>query len=137
MATIERSMPKKPSDEMDLTSGSLHWSIWTLAVPMVLELSALSLTQTVDTYLVGNELGSAALAAVTISMNLRWVVNSLANGLGIGGLAVVARRIGARDTEAANHAAGQTILLAVFVSLVLGLLGVLLAEPAMQILGAR
>ncbi len=137
MATTERSLPERPSDQIDLTSGNLHWDIWTLAVPMVLELSALSLTQTVDTYLVGNELGSAALAAVTISMNLRWVANSLANGLGIGGLAVVARRVGARDTKAANHAAGQTILLAVFVSLALGLLGFLLAQPAMQVLGAR
>jgi Na+-driven multidrug efflux pump len=48
---------------------------------------------------------------VTICTTVRWVLSSLANGLGTGGMAVVARRIGARNEEAAGHAAGQTILL--------------------------
>ncbi len=137
MTNIERSIPKpKLSARPDLTSGNLHRNIWVLAVPMVIELSTLSLSQTADAYMVGR-LGSAALAAVTISMTVRWTVNSLANGLGIGGMAVVARRIGAQRTADANHAAGQTILLAVLVSLVLGALGLLLAEPATRLLGAQ
>ncbi|MCP4515550.1 MAG: MATE family efflux transporter, partial [Delftia sp.] len=82
-------------------------------------------------------LGSAALAAVTISMNVRWVLNSLANGLGIGGTAVVARRIGERKLKQANHAAAQIIILAVLVSLALGALGIALAEPAVRLLGAQ
>jgi putative MATE family efflux protein len=124
-------MPKR-----DLTSGNLHRNIWILAVPMVLELSTLSLSQTVDTYMVGR-LGSAALAAVTISMNVRWVLNSLANGLGIGGAAVVARRIGERNQASANHAAAQVVILAIVVSLALGALGIALAEPAVRLLGAK
>ena len=88
-----------------------------------------------DTYWVG-KLGSAALAAVTISMTLRWVINSMANGLGIGGMAVVARRIGAHDKAQADHAAWQAVLLAVFISIVLGVLGILVAEPTLRILGA-
>lgn len=137
MTNIERSMPRpRLAARQDLTSGSLHRSIWILAVPMVLELSTLSLTQTVDTYLVG-QLGSVALAAVTISMTLRWVINSLANGLGIGGMAVVARRVGAQKTAEASRAAGQTISLAILVSLLLGVLGISLAEPTMRLLGAQ
>jgi putative MATE family efflux protein len=102
---------------------------------MTLEMAMLSVTQIVDTYWVG-KLGSAALAAVTISMTLRWVFNSLANGLGIGGMAVVARRIGARDKAQADHATWQAILLATLVSLVLGAMGTLLAEPVLRALGA-
>jgi putative MATE family efflux protein len=138
MTNVEQSMsrPRPAMQEQDLTSGNLHRDIWILAVPMVLEQSMMSLSQTVDTYMVGR-LGSAALAAVTISMNLRWVINSLATGLGIGGLAVVARRVGARKVDAANHATAQTILLAVMVSLVLGSVGFVLAEPAMRVLGAQ
>jgi putative MATE family efflux protein len=119
----------------DLTTGNIHRNIWTLAVPMILEMAALSVTQIVDTYWVG-KLGSAALAAVTISITLRWVINSLANGLGIGGMAVVARRIGARDRTQADHATWQAVLLAAFVSLVLGIMGILLAKPALRVLGA-
>jgi putative MATE family efflux protein len=119
----------------DLTTGSLHRAIWALAPAMMLETGILNVSNILDTYWVGR-LGSAALAAVTISITIRWVVNSLANGLGIGGMAVVARRIGAGDRTAAEHATWQTILLGLFASLLLGGLGLLLAEPLLTLLGA-
>ena len=119
----------------DLTSGSLHRAIWYLAPPMMLETGILNVAQVLDTYWVGR-LGSAALAAVTISITIRWVLNSLANGLGIGGMALVARRIGAKDEAAAEHAAWQTILLGVAVSLVLSVAGMAAARPLLLLLGA-
>jgi putative MATE family efflux protein len=119
----------------DLTSGSLHRAIWYLAPAMTLETGVLNVAQVLDTYWVG-QLGSAALAAVTISITVRWVLNSLANGLGIGGMAVVARRIGEKDQAAAAHAAWQTILLGIFVSLFLGILGFVIAHPLLTLLGA-
>jgi putative MATE family efflux protein len=130
--TAEEGLARK----QDLTTGNIHRNIWTLAVPMTLEMATLSVTQILDTYWVG-KLGSAALAAVTISITLRWVINSLANGLGIGGMAMVARRIGARDRTQANHATCQAVLLAMFVSLVLGIIGILSAELALRVLGAE
>ncbi|HIE38130.1 MAG TPA: MATE family efflux transporter [Anaerolineales bacterium] len=102
---------------------------------MMLETGILNVTQVLDTYWVG-QLGSAALAAVTISITIRWVVNSLANGLGIGGMAVVARRVGERNRAAAEHATWQTILLGFIVSLGLGGLGLALARPLLVLLGA-
>jgi len=119
----------------DLTSGSLHRAIWYLAPAMTLETGIMNVAQVLDTYWVG-QLGSAALAAVTISITMRWVLNSLANGLGIGGMAVVARRIGEKDQAAAAHATWQTILLGVFVSLFLGGLGQVAARPLLTLLGA-
>jgi len=119
----------------DLTSGSLHRAIWYLAPPMMLETGIMNVAQLLDTYWVGR-LGSAALAAVTISITVRWVLNSLANGLGIGGMAVVARRIGARNQAAAEHATWQTILLGLVVSLALGGLGLAVARPLLALLGA-
>ncbi|HEY68301.1 MAG: hypothetical protein DRI79_14635 [Chloroflexi bacterium] len=119
----------------DLTSGSLHRNIWYLALPMILETGIQNVTQVLDMYWVGR-LGSAALAAVTVSITIRWVINSLSNGLGIGGMAVVARRIGERDRAAAAHAVWQTILLGLATSLLLGGLGLLLARPLLTLLGA-
>ena len=137
MTDAEHPLPAEgeSAGKRDLTTGNIHRNIWTLAVPNILEMATLSVTQIVDTYWVG-KLGSAALAAVTISMTLRWVINSLANGLGIGGMAVVARRIGARDRAQADHATWQAVLLAVFISIVLGAVGILVAEPTLRILGA-
>ena len=119
----------------DLTTGSIHRAIWFLAPPMMLEMGILNVSQILDAYWVGR-LGSAALAAVTISITIRWVLNSLGNGLGIGGMAIVARRIGAQDQAAAQHATWQTILLGLVVSLTLGAVGILLAEPLLRLLGA-
>jgi putative MATE family efflux protein len=51
-------------------------------------------------------------------------------------MAVVARRVGARDREAADHAAAQTILLGLTVSLLLALVGLAVARPLLQLMGA-
>jgi putative MATE family efflux protein len=119
----------------NLTTGSLHRAIWYLAPAMMLEMGVLNVAQVLDAYWVGY-LGSAALAAVTISTTVRWVLNSMANGLGTGGMAVVARRIGARDEEATGHVAGQTILLGLGASLLLSSLGLAVARPLLLLLGA-
>lgn len=129
-------MPLTPTrTEGHLTTGSLQAAIWTLAIPMILEASVLNVSQLLDTYWIG-KLGSAALAALMISSSIRWVINSMANGLGSGGLAIVARRIGAGDDQAASHATWQTIILGVFFSVVLALLGLVVARPMLQLMGA-
>jgi putative MATE family efflux protein len=120
----------------DFTSGSLQSDIWYLAVPMIVEMVVLNISFALDTYWVGH-LGEAAMAAVTISMTIRWVLNGLANGLGIGGMATVARRIGEKDRAAAGHAATQTIVLGIGISVALAVIGVLLARPALVLLGAE
>jgi putative MATE family efflux protein len=102
---------------------------------MALEIAILSVSDLFDTYWV-SRLGSAALAAVTFGIAVRWFVNSLPIGLGVGGMAVVARRVGARDREAADHAAGQTILLGLILSLLLTVAGLTVARPLLQLMGA-
>ncbi|RLD06438.1 MAG: hypothetical protein DRI56_08080 [Chloroflexota bacterium] len=128
-------MEKSKSSTRDLTSGNLHRNIWYLAAPMMLETGIQNVSQLLDTYWVG-QLGSAALAAVTISITIRWVLNSISNGLGVGGMAVVARRIGEKDKKSAAHALWQTILLGIGLSLVLTTLGLSLARPLLIFLGA-
>jgi putative MATE family efflux protein len=73
---------------------------------------------------------------VGLTEALLTIVYALAMGLGIGATALVARRIGEKDAEGAAHAAVQAILLAVAVSLVLGVVGFLLARPLLVLMGA-
>ncbi len=132
IAAIKKA--NQPADR-DLTIGSLHRNIWFLAVPMILEAGVLNVSQILDTYWIG-KLGSAALAALMISSSIRWVINSMANGLGSGGLAVVARRIGENDDAAAAHATWQTIILGVIFSVVLAIIGLVIARPMLVLMGA-
>jgi putative MATE family efflux protein len=122
--------------ERDYTVGSLNRNIWLLAVPMVLEMGLVSLYRVADMFWVG-KLGADALAAITIGENIRWALSGLAMGQGIGGLAVVARRVGEKDEEAANHATLQAVLLALTLSLVISAVGFVLAEPLLRLLGTE
>jgi putative MATE family efflux protein len=119
----------------DLTTGSIHRAIWFLAPAMALETGIVNVSDLLDAFWV-SRLGSAALAAVTLGIAVRWLVNSLSMGLGIGGMALVARRVGAQDQEGADHAAGQTIVLGMSISLLLGGFGLLFARPLLQLMGA-
>jgi putative MATE family efflux protein len=120
----------------DLTSGSIQVSIWRMAIPMIIEMVVLNISMGLDTFWVGQR-GEAAVAAVTVSMSIRWVVNSLANGLGIGGMATVARRTGEGNQNAASHAATQTIILGIVVSVFLAVVGNLMARPSLVLLGSE
>jgi putative MATE family efflux protein len=64
------------------------------------------------------------------------LVYTVAMGLGIGATALVARRIGARDEEAAAQAAVQVLLLGIGLSLVIGVVGALGARHVLRIMGA-
>ncbi len=129
-ATREARRPR------DYTSGSLNRNIWLLAVPMFLEMGLVSLFRVADMFWVG-KLGPEALAAVTIGENIRWALSGLAMGQGIGGLAVVARRIGEKDEEGANHATLQAVILALGLALSLSATGYAFSEPMLRLLGTE
>ena len=136
----ETAVPGRPrrghTSGRDYTAGSLNRNIWLLAVPMVLEMGLVSLYRVADMFWVG-KLGPDSLAAITIGENVRWALSGLAMGQGIGGLAVVARRVGERDQEGANHATLQAMLLALGLASLLSLAGYLLSEDLLRLLGTE
>src|SRR5437879_11103559 len=77
----------------DYTDGDLNRAILLLAVPMVLEMVLESLFAVVDVFFVGR-LGADAVATVGLTESMIYLIFAIAMGLGIGGMAVVARRIG-------------------------------------------
>ncbi|MFQ6015268.1 MAG: MATE family efflux transporter [Anaerolineae bacterium] len=122
--------------ERDLTQGSIVRNVWILAIPMILEQMTVSAFRLLDTFWVG-KLGPAALAALTMSGTVVWTVNQVGMGLGVGGTAIVARRIGEKDEEGANKAVAQAILIAVLLSVILGTAGFLTSEQIVRLLGAE
>jgi putative MATE family efflux protein len=122
--------------QRDYTAGSLNRNIWLLAVPMVMEMGLVSLYRVADMFWVG-KLGPDALAAITIGENIRWALSGLAMGQGIGGLAVVSRRIGEHDERGANHSTLQAILLALVFSLAISAVGFVSSEPLLHLLGTE
>ena len=117
------------------TDGPLGESIILLAVPMVLEMCMESLFAVVDIFFV-SRLGPAATAAVALTESMVAIVFTIAMGLSIGVTAVVARRMGERDPDAAGVSAVQAIILGLIVSLLLGLILGVNAPRLLQLMGA-
>ena len=119
--------------EQDYTEGSLRRAIALLAIPMVLELGLESVFAVVDVFYVAR-LGPEAVAAVGLTEAILTVVYSVATGLSVATTAMVARRIGEKDAEAASVAAVQAIWLGVAVS-ALGSLAALVAPRLLGLMG--
>jgi len=124
----------RDSDE-DYTKGRINRALGLLAIPMMLEMSMESIFAVVDIAFV-SRLGTDAIAAVGITEALITVLYAVAVGLGMGVTAMVARRIGAKDREAAARVTGQAIWLGAGLSLLIGLPGSFYAADMLRLMGA-
>src|ERR1700674_1233932 len=118
----------------DFTEGDLGRAILLLAVPMVLEMGMESIFAVADVFFVAH-LGADAVATVGITESMMTIVYSLAMGLSIGAMAMVARRIGEKAPERAAAVAVQGIALGVLVAVPLGVLGALFAPRLLSAMG--
>jgi putative MATE family efflux protein len=119
----------------DYTEAPIGRAVILLAVPMVLEMLMESVFLLVDTFFVG-KLGADAVAVVGITESLMVMIYAVAMGLAIGAAAVVARRIGEKDPDAAAHAAFQAIAFGVLVGVATGTIGAAFAPDLLRLMGA-
>ncbi len=123
-------------EENNYTEGSVKRALFMLAIPVILEMSMESLFAIVDAFFIG-QIGSAnALATIGITDSFLFVVFALAMGISMAATAVVARRIGEKNPEEASVAAFQAILIAVFFSLIIGVVGYLYTDDLLRLMGA-
>lgn len=122
-------------DEKEFTQGSIQRAIFLLSVPMVLEMVMESLFAIVDVFFV-SRLGTDAVATVGLTESLLFIIYSLAIGLSMATTALVARRIGEKHPEAAAEVAVQASIIALFLSILIGLAGFLFSDKLLIMMGA-
>src|SRR3954466_12404687 len=113
--------------EHDYTQGSIKAAIVLLAIPMILELSLESVFAVVDIFFVG-KLGPNAIATVGLTELAITIVYSAAIGLSTAATAIVARRIGEKDPDAAAHAGAQSLIISLIATAVLSVAGMVFAS---------
>lgn len=124
-------------EEMDYTSGSLRKAVIMLAIPMMLEMIMESVFAVVDLYFVGHlENSSEAVQVVGLTESVLTIIYSLAIGMSMAATAVVARRVGEKNPDAAAHAGVQALLVATALTLVLSFAGFWFAKEILLIMGA-
>jgi len=122
-------------EHQDFTQGSIPRAVFLLAIPMILELSLESVFAVVDMFFVG-KLGENAIATVGLTESVITIVYSIGIGISTAATAIVARRIGEKDPEAAGHAGIQSILISIVASVVVGIPGMVYAEEILSLMGA-
>src|ERR1044071_8951779 len=91
---------------LDLTSAPIGKALVMLAVPMILEMVMESIFAVVDVFWVAH-LGPSAVAAVGLTESMMMILYAIAMGVSIGVMALVARRVGEKDLDAAGRTAAQ------------------------------
>jgi putative MATE family efflux protein len=104
-------------------------------MPSVIDAALQSATMLIQAYWMGY-VGGVALAAVTMGTTLRIVLISPMMGLSAGGLAVVARHVGAKENRQADLAVMQSILLIACFVLPLAIIGLTLGRTLLGWMGA-
>jgi putative MATE family efflux protein len=122
-------------NETDFTVGPIGRALGLLAIPMMLEMAMESVFAVVDIAFV-SRLGTDAVAAVGITEALITVLYAIAIGLGMGVTAMVSRRIGAKEHQAAADVTGQAIWVGAIVSVVIAVIGITFSADLLRIMGA-
>lgn len=120
---------------LDYTTAPIGRSIFMLAVPMMLEMVMESIFVVADIFWVAR-LGADAVATVGLTESMLTLIYSVAMGLSIGAMALVARRVGERDMDGAARAAVHAIALAVLISSIIGTVGARYASDLLALMGA-
>ena len=111
-----------------MTEGSIGRKIIAFSLPLFLGNLFQQLYNTADSLIVGNFLGSNALAAVSSSGNLIFLMVGFFHGIAAGAGVVIARYYGARELKSVKKAVHTTIAFGLAAGIFLTIAGVLLTS---------
>lgn len=115
-----------------MTSGSIWKKMVFFALPVLLGNLFQQMYNTVDSLIVGNFLGSSALAAVSSSGSLIFMLIGFLSGIASGAGVIVARRFGAGDREGLHKAVHTTVALGIVSGILMTVVGVLLSPQILR-----
>ena len=118
-----------------LLEGSIWKGVVAFAIPLFLGNLFQQLYNTVDSLIVGNFLGSDALAAVSSSGSLIFLLVGFFNGIAVGAGVVISKYFGARDYENLKKAVHTDVAFGLVSGLLLTVIGMFLAPQILVLMG--
>lgn len=123
-------------EQQDYTSGSIRRAVFMLAVPMILEMCMESVFAVVDMYFAGKLNDTDAISTIVLTEFVLTITYAIAIGLSMAATAMVARRIGEKNPEAAAKAGMQSIILSMSVSILISIVGLIFPGEILRLMGA-
>ena len=116
---------KSSSNVLDMTAGNPYSLMLGFAMPVFLSQVFQQLYNTADAFIVGRYLGTNALAAVTSSGNLIFLLSSFFMGTAMGGGVVISRYFGAKDKKPVSHSVHTMMAFGAASGILLTIIGVI------------
>ena len=123
------------TDQNRLTEGSVPRKMLAFALPIFLSNLFQQLYNAVDSLIVGNFIGSTALAAVGSTSSLINLLINVFVGLSVGVNVLVARYYGARKDKDVSETVHTAVTTSIVSGFILVVLGILLANPLLRLMG--
>ena len=120
---------------MDMTRGKPWRLITAFAIPVLLSQVFQQLYNTADALIVGRFLGDEALAAVSSSGTLIFLIISFFTGMSMGASVTISRYLGAVDYARVSRAIHTNVLLVILCGIVLTVFGVALTPTFLRWMG--
>lgn len=120
---------------VDLLNGNIAKAILIFSIPLLIGNLFQQLYNTVDSYVVGNYVGKAALAAVGASSPIINMLVGFFMGMATGAGVVISQYFGASDKVRLQKSVHTSIALTIVLSIVLTTLGVTLTDPLLHWIG--
>ena len=117
-----------------LTEGPISQALISFALPLLLGNLFQQLYNTADSLIVGNFLGSEALAAVSSSGNLIFLMVGLVNGVSMGAGVVIARYFGAKDYDRMQKTIHTLLAFGLVAGALLTVVGVALSPVMLRLM---
>jgi putative MATE family efflux protein len=114
--------------------GPIPRALLSLAFPIILANILQTGYQLTDAFWVGR-LGASAVAAISVSFPVTFLVIALGSGLAMAGATLTSQYMGAGRQDMVNHVAAQTMLMVVISSVLFGALGYSLSPFFLRLLG--
>lgn len=126
--------PKRAPYDARLLEGPIARSLVMLAVPIMAANLLQVAYQLIDAFWVGR-LGADAVAAVSISIPIVFLMIAAGMGFAIAGTTLIAQYAGAGDRKMVDHVAAQTLLSMLVIAVVLGGVGFFLSPHILNLMG--
>ncbi len=110
--------------------------LWNLSYPAAIAMFVTAFYNIIDTIFIGRGIGYLAIGGLTIAFPIQIAIMAIAQMVGIGAASAVSRSLGAKNTERANHVAGNAFISAFFFGFLIFIFGQLFIDPLLKFFGA-
>jgi len=128
-------LKKRITSNSDLTVGSIVDKVLLFAIPLMLTSMLQQLFNATDVAVVGKFASKEAMAAVGSNTPIVSLLVNFFVGISVGSNVLIARCIGARDSDKAKRAVRTSMAFAVAAGIFVAVLGNIIAAPVIELLG--